>query len=694
MKTISPTLLAAQKQSTHNPTVKVEIIDKQGDVNRLSWSSLYSGPETATVHDATIPGDNSLVRAYVDIGGALYVQHIPDPGPGSNFSTWTNTGITAGTLALALCSHANIVRLFYTRYDAASSRWGVCYIESIDYGASWGPETALAWNSYQWLRFGADFNDDGSAQLLVISDGNLPNSVFSLKWTSTSGWGTPSPWTNTGIFRWIFGWTIRYHQDWNIVFGAKKEYALGVGGGLWQCLYGDGTHQNPDTWSAPEPIIAASGASNLEFRFPHMDRLTEDSKSIWRLYFTEMFTGSTSYTRNYYSHGIPNQDFYLCLWHDPIPMESPSQENAPAINHTSFAAEPQKRNKNNSSGFAQSANNYAFLTTANIVWRAPLHPSNPPTTNVSPDVISVETSREEFDGGAVIELRNDDGRYADFPYDGQQIEVSFGFTTPDGDEYPDFPLTFWIEQMEYVSKGKTATVRLHAIDCWGALRTWRTRNQYAWSGTKSIKDLLRWVLARKGFNLELLPGCSTALNTTPTFTIHPNESGDTAVRRLVQMVTEKLLWRKATACLKYPAESENPCYNYGSDHPIYQGNYNRAAFEINHTQVFGSSVMEERMRWDQIQDFNDRLRQIIDINLSDPGEAGWRAMAELRNAWFESAKAKVEVPINCAQELFDCVNVYDPRWSLETVKKRVLALNESYNTQTSLYLSIISLGAP
>ena len=674
MKTLSAALTAAQKSSTRNPAIRAIITNQRTAINKLEFTGVYSGAESVSVHAAAVAGDGSIIRAYINYD-QLMLQRVSSPGPASDFSSWTNLSSTigaVGTLALALCARGSIVRCFFAFYNSSTSLWEICYVQSPDYGASLSSKVTIASQSYQWIRMAADFNADGTTQLLVVSDGYLPNIVSTLKWSSTSGWGALTAWPHSGIFRWIYGFACKFHEDFNIVFGAKKEYTLGLGGGLWQTVYGNGVHQTVDTWSPLEPIITASGAADIEFRFPQMDLLTENDKTLWRLYCTEMYTGSTSYTRNYHSHGVPDADFIDCLWHDLIPLSAPNAEFAPVIIHT---------------------DDYAWLITPPSVSCAPLYTESSQQTDVSSDVIKIKTHQEEFAGHADIELNNDNGQYSDFPCGGQQINISFGFKTSVGAEYPDIPETYWIESFEYLSEGKSASIIIHAVSAWGVLKGWHTRNQYAWNGTKTIRQLLQWLLARVGFDLTVISSTAALDAVSPSFTVYPNETGDTAVRRLIGMLTEKILWRNATACIKYPQESEAACYDYGSTHPILKGNYVSAAFSVNHSQVFGTGVMEERMRWDEISKFDDRLSQVYDVNLTTT-EAGWRAMAELRKAWFNSARGTITVPLNPGQELFDNVNVSDPRWSAASHKRRILAVDNSFDTQTSSYAAQLSLGAP
>lgn len=93
MRSLSDTLLDAQKSAAAEPYVKVEVVAKVGGVTRFNWSRLYEGAEADCFHGATMPSDGSLIRLRVaSEGGTLYRQRVTDPGPASDFSVWTSWG--------------------------------------------------------------------------------------------------------------------------------------------------------------------------------------------------------------------------------------------------------------------------------------------------------------------------------------------------------------------------------------------------------------------------------------------------------------------------------------------------------------------------------------------------------------------------------------------------------------------------
>ena len=94
MRSLTSTLLAAQKEATHTPYVKVEAKNKIAGVVRLDWERLYTGTEDDYFHAVTMPGDGSLIRARITLpadGRKLYRQRVANPGSSSDFSAWTYT---------------------------------------------------------------------------------------------------------------------------------------------------------------------------------------------------------------------------------------------------------------------------------------------------------------------------------------------------------------------------------------------------------------------------------------------------------------------------------------------------------------------------------------------------------------------------------------------------------------------------
>lgn len=91
MRSLTPTLLAAQKSGSCQPCLRVEAVGSIAGVVRLDFTRLYSGSEADYFHAVTMPGDGSLIRVRLTPpadGRKLYYQRVASPGPSSDFSQW------------------------------------------------------------------------------------------------------------------------------------------------------------------------------------------------------------------------------------------------------------------------------------------------------------------------------------------------------------------------------------------------------------------------------------------------------------------------------------------------------------------------------------------------------------------------------------------------------------------------------
>ena len=148
MRALSATLLAAQKDPSAVPFVKVTVNDEIADVIRLRWERLYNGSETDAYHAAAIPLDGSLLRLRVDPAGpTLYYQRTASPDDLSDFSPWTNLGSVANAgVAVSVNGH-NALRAY-----VAVGGSDIKVEDSSDDGATFGSAvTAASLASVAWM---------------------------------------------------------------------------------------------------------------------------------------------------------------------------------------------------------------------------------------------------------------------------------------------------------------------------------------------------------------------------------------------------------------------------------------------------------------------------------------------------------------------------------------------------------------
>lgn len=641
MRSLSPTLLAAQKAASSVPYVQVTVSDRILGVPHPRWERLYGGSEADSYHDATMPGDGSLLRTRVDPAGpALYYQRTDDPGPGGPFGSWTSFGSVAGAGVGLSAAGAKVLLAC-----VASNGIDILVRDSADSGQTFeSAQTAVrAAAAVGWVAVA--LKSDGDA-LLVYSAGS---GVYVSKRVGTS-WTLPAAWPYAATT--IRGLAVVHSGDYHLAVAA----ADGTGEAkLWTAIYGDGFGQAVDTWSPLGEVARAESGSSVSLRAPSLAVL-----DTHRLFFVEEYAGTVAYSRPQWTWFAPSQTFAANAWREPAPFDLASSFGV-AITGTSDSA---------------------WCSTPFGVWQADLAT---PTLDVSADVLELNVDSHRSGGMARVVLRNDDGRYSDPAADpsasirpGSDLAVNPGYVTSAGSETSSGP-RYRIDGWEHRTAGGEATFVLHARDAWSLVERWRARRQYTWqAGDRSVLQILRFVLGRAGIELVDAGSSSTASGHKPAFTVHPDEDGLRTAQRLLATVPDVVLNAGEYALIFEPLATDEAAYAYGTDHPIFRGRYSRAGLSANRAQVFGPGVVAEGFDWGDIDDQLDWLRQVHDLNVNSVALAEDRAAATLRQEEMVAARGEIVSPVNCGQELYDVVAVTDPAAGLSAASHRVVGLGIRY----------------
>ena len=96
MRTLSATLIEAQRSASAEPFLRVLLYDRDVGATRLRWQRIYTGTEPDGPCAAALPADGSLLRARIDPAtGAVTRQRVTNPGPMSDFTSWTSVATAA-----------------------------------------------------------------------------------------------------------------------------------------------------------------------------------------------------------------------------------------------------------------------------------------------------------------------------------------------------------------------------------------------------------------------------------------------------------------------------------------------------------------------------------------------------------------------------------------------------------------------
>ncbi len=661
MRNLTSTLLAAQQEASHTPYVKVEARNKIAGVVRLDWERLYTGSEDDYFHALTIPGDGSLIRVRITPPAdsrKLYRQRVANPGPSSDFGTWTYTN-QYNCLAVAVTSLGAEVSIFWINLNRE-----IRHLKSTDYGVSWGSPQLIDYSPTTSVNgLAAAYKTNGDLSIFFADQ-----EILYAKKRVGGSWQSKVAWDKTTDD--LSGVAVVYDADWNLIVSGEDSADNFK---LWSLVYGDGGDVTSGTWSELKEFASAPSDGDFEYH-----RVFMDKPDVYRSFYVEKFTGTEAYCRPFWSHSVLNSKFLDNLWREPVPFNLSSEYGMAVAHH----------------------GDYCWLSTPDGVWRAGLTDES---IDLTADVISLRQETGLSQGRLTVELRNDDGSYASLPSPleiGCQLEVSPGYVTPQGNEVSSGQ-TFALEACEHVSSGGKASLFLHTLDGWGWIDAWRARCQFRWNKTSSemnVKQMLEFVLARAGLKLEVKSQSSVITGYYPDFTIHLNNRGDTVIARLLSFVPDVLFIEGNKAYLVNPLSSDDSVYSYGQSHPIFEGRYRNGAWGLNRVQVEGydsindKPIVVDSFSWSQVNKLYDRLNQLEDRNIDTVVKAEQRGEAYLREAEIESAGGTIRIPVNCGQQLYDVIDITDSRAGLDAEKKRVLGITLIHNPRRGEYEQRLSLG--
>ena len=666
MRSLSSTLLAAQKEASRIPYVKLLAKNKIAGVVRLDWTRLHSGTEPDYFHALTIPGDGSLIRVRLtppSDGRKLYRQRVTNPSPESDFSQWVYTN-QYNVVVIAACSLGAEVSIFWIKNDRS-----VYQLKSTDYGASWGTPELIDYSPTTAIYgIAASYKPNGDIGLFLADQATL----YAKKRVNGS-WQDKASWDKTTND--LSGVSVCYDGDFNLTVTGKDSNG---NFNLWSLIYGDGSEVPAGTWSELREVAQAPSDGNFEYRQAFMAK-----PDVYRCFFVEKFTGTEAYTRPFWSHSVPDTNFGDNLWREPVPFNLSSEYGLAIAHHGS----------------------YCWLSSPSGVWRANLSEES---LDLTADILNVRQELGEEEGRLVVELDNSGGQY-NSPGEGElttlnigcQLEISPGYVTSQGNEISS-GLAFWITAYEHASSGGKASLNLYAADGRELIKNWRARHQFRWnksSNEMSVKDILAFILGRSGLKLEVKSESQVLGSYYPDFSIHSGNQGNIVIRRLLSFALDFIFIEGGKAYVVNPSATDNSIYSYGQGHPIKEGRYRKGAWEHNRVQVEGydpvgdEPIISDSISWLEVDRLYDQLKQLEDSNIDSVSQAEQRGEAYLRQAEIESTSGAIRIPPNCGQQLYDVIDITDQRAGLNSENRRVIGLILVYRPLRGEYEEQLLLGA-
>jgi hypothetical protein len=699
MRTLSATLLAAQKKADRLPYVEAKVYDYEAGIKRLSWTRLYTGSEPDNHHGIAFDGQGSMHRIRAAADNKLYRQKITSPGPSSDYSQWTQVAADCdGPCAIA--AYGAKVYIFYRTTGNVIWKY-----YSHDYGQTW--QNAQLASYADVLSMAACWWGMGDIVVCFALKGSFPAKLNGIV-LDTSGQGTSQhEWYDDNhslLATYGIGATFNASTPaMEIVFAGKESDSPYNHYDLFRTKF-----SNTYNFLALESFLMSPDGEDITYEYPdcHLPAAAQSYEPN-RIVAVEKFSGTTAYNRPLACHTVKGTHWSDTTFTEPKPFLDISSNYGLRL---------------------QSTAGYWWLEKPDGVWRAP-RPADSPLdltkdiVSLQQDVIASPTSGGR--GNLIIELDNSKGQYAS-PGEGalaslrfrSEIVLGLGYKTTAGNETSEAG-TYWIDSWEYQSvslrgesRSNLSTFTIHCLDGWGLMNRWTARYQMRWNkdevNPKSVWQILYQLLARVGIKLTNTPPkpqSSAVNNFYPDFTVNPGTAGDTAIRRLLSFVPDKLVFRGQEAFTKNPVADEESCYSYDviasgawQSHPILSGKYTEAV-TVSRARAIGrdtedNRILEEALDWDLLALAIDQLEQDYDPNLQTATRAQERADAILRQMSLRAERGNLVIPTNVGQELLDVITVTDERCGISGEKYRVQAIQTDYDRRKGRYEQMLTLGAP
>ena len=599
----------------------------------------------------------------------LYRQKITSPGAGSDYTSWTLiTDNCHGPCAIA-ASGAKIY-IFYRKGDNTIRKY-----YSHNYGMDWTDAELSTYDDV--LSMAAAWWAAGDIVVCFCAKATELNAIVldtsdQSKSEHTHSEPLTHPLLNT------YGIGAAYETDhMAIVFAGKQDDAPYDFYALYRTQL-----SNAYNWLAWEYFITAPDGEDVTFEYPdcHIPSSPQDYEQV-HIAAVEKFAGSTACNMPLICHAVRSSSFQEMAYTEPKPFLDIESDYGLKLS---------------------TDNSFWWLERTDGLWRAPRPAGDP--TDLTQDIISL-TQRvgEGFIPSLTITLDNHDGAYATPPQKRSEVVLKLGYKTGEGDEAVEVG-RYWVDGWEWTSNHQLSTLKLFCLDGFSLAGKWSARYQMRWNQSdvapKTVSQILAALACRWGiyyYNAGK-PRSDPLDNLYPDFVIQPGTSGDAAIRRLLSMIPDGLVFEGYKVYPRDLESREASSYTYGTTHTVLKGNYGEAvpASRIRAIGRDGSNnkLLSSAFDWDLLALAIDNFHIDYDPNLVNTIRTQERADAILRRHALEASTGRITIPPNVGQELYDVITVSDDRCGIDGKKYRVIAIQAVYDRRAVTYQQRLTIGAP
>ena len=627
MRSLSSSLLAAQKAASGTPLVRAVVNNTIRGLRHLVFTQTFSSGATDDKHGAAADA-TYLHRCAVNGGGVYYERNA-----GTGFTNMA-AGATSTLAAIAVVNNARVI-LVYNKSNSIYMR------ESTNQGTSFAAETLVVATAGPLNAIAVAYKNASGDLVIFYAEGANMKRIR----RTTGAFGAVTTWTQTAAT--INGAAVAWNGDFLLVITGTETTTLRPT--LWSLILGDGFSFTTDTWTAFFIQAQAESDESVTFQAPSVAVMETP-----RMTFVEKYSGTPSYTRTYWSAIALTATFSPGSWEwlDAVPLN----------NATNF-------------GYAVTKG----LTPVKAIYSRPAQVLQAPTAAETLDMTAdlLEATIEERDGitqRAELVFDNTNGQYAGPPSPialHRMVDLGLGY----GAEYsrpPALTITGW----EYRRDGGKSRFVLHSrgVDYWLGLS--RTRTSIV--ETRKMTQIARAAGARAGLDFLSSGASSRATNFNIDWVVHPHQTQLQVLRALDEIMPDIFLtFSVSTLMITEPTAADAVDYTYGTDHAIY---HSRFADEtsVGLAEVIAAGVLGQAFDFAVINNDKPEQERRRSPHETSASDANAHASARLRKAVLAKDLGLLVTPPNCGLEIGDVVAFTDAAVGPSQVKARVKSIVTIY----------------
>jgi hypothetical protein len=631
MRSLSSTLLAAQKAASGVPYVRCVVANKIRGMRHYVFAQAYSGSEQDDRHGAAAD-TTYLHRARVRAGNAQYERNA-----GTGFTTLSSAA-DAVHVAIAVINNARVI-VVYNR------GLGVYFRESTDQGGTFSAEALITTSAGTVNGVAVAYKLTTGDLAVFFIDGAVMKRIR----RSSGTFGAVTAWAQTAAT--LTGVAVVYNGgDFLLVVTGTETTTLRPS--VWSLALGDGGNYTVDSWTAFFVQLQAEADESVIWQAPGVGLL-----EVLRVTFVEKYSGAPAYKRTYWTGIALTAAFSPGKWEwlDPVPTDDQTEYGLAVT-----------KGKNPQQAIYSRPGRVLEAATAAV------------TLDLSADLL--EATIEEADGltqRAELVFDNSNGQYAGPPAPiarHRDVALALGYDAAYSSG-PSQSIVGW----EYRRDGRRSLFVLHTRgnDYWLALA--RTRTSIV--DTRTMMQISRAAAARSGLDFLSSGSSSRANNLSLGWVVHPQQSQLEVLRALAEMMPDEFLtYSVGTLLIREPVAGTSSVYTYGGDHAIYESRYGEDV-QVSVAEVMAVGVLGQA--WDFVvmnsdKPVQDRRRSPHETVQADVDA---HATARLRKSVLAKDLGYLVTPPNCGLEVGDVVDFIDAAIGGSAVKGRVRSLRTVFKRE-------------